>query len=139
VAITVFKNARIEVSGNVISDHISEVSIETERDEQDATAFGANNKVVVAGLGDATITMTAFNDYAAGALDSILFPLSTSNSPFTVKVRPDAGAISTSNPEYTMTALMLSYSPIAGTVGEVASTELSFRNASQAGLTRATA
>lgn len=139
MAIGPIKNARIEVNGNVISDHVSEVSIETERDEVDVTAFGASNKVNVAGLGDATITITAFNDYAAASLDSIFFPLSTSNTPFVVKVRPDAGAISTSNPEYSMTALMFNYTPIDVAVGEAPSTPITFRNASQAGLTRATA
>lgn len=135
---TVLRDARVEVNGVVISDHVSSVTIETSRDEVDVTAFGATNKEILAGLGDATITCEVFADYAAGALDSVMFPLSTGTTPFTVKVRPTSAAISTSNPEYTMSALLFTYNPIDGAVGEAATTSLTFRNASQAGLTRAT-
>lgn len=138
MAIGPFKNARVEVNGTVISDHVSEVSIETERDEVDVTAMGANNKVQIAGLGDATVNATIFQDWAVGSIDSILFPLSVSNTPFTVKVRPDAGAITTSNPEYVLTCLMFTYSPVDGSVGEASQTQVAFRNAAQTGLVRNT-
>lgn len=135
----VLRDARVEVNGVNLSDHVSEVSIETSRDEVDVTAFGANNKEMLAGLGDATITMTVFQDFAAASVDATLWPLSSTTTPFTVKVRPTTNAISATNPEYSMSALMFSYSPIAGSVGEASSTEVEFRNATQAGLTRAVA
>lgn len=133
----VLKDARIEVNGVNISQWVSEVGIETSRDEVDVTAFGAVNKEILPGLGDATITATVFQDFAAAAIDATMFPLSTANTPFTVKVRPTSGAISTTNPEYTMSSLLFDYAPIAGAVGEASTTELTFRNATQTGLTRA--
>lgn len=138
MAVVPFTNARIEVNGTVVSDHATACSVETERDELDGTAFGAVNKVNKAGLGDATINVTFLQDWAASSIDSILWPLSQTNTPFTVKVRPDSGAITTSNPEYTMSALMFNYSPIDGSVGELSTTDVAFRNAAQTGLTRAT-
>lgn len=135
----VLRDARIEVNGVNISQWVSEVSIETSRDEVDVTAFGAVNKEILTGLGDATITATVFQDFAAAAVDATLWPLSSTTTPFTVKVRPTSGAISATNPEYSMSALMLSYAPIAGSVGEASTTEVEFRNATQAGLTRAVA
>lgn len=139
MATLVLKDASVVVNSVNISDHCSEVQIETERDEVDFTAMGATNKVTKAGLGDATITCTVFSDYAAGSIDATMFPLSTSDTPFTVVVKPTSAAVSTSNPSYTMSALLFNYSPISGSIGDAASTDLTFRNAAQAGLTRATA
>lgn len=135
----VLKDAVVTVDGVNLSDHVSEVSIETERDEVDVTAMGANNKVFVAGLGDATITATMFQDFAAAEVDATLWPLSSSNTPFVVSVKATSGATSPTNPLYSMTSLMYGYSPLDGSIGDASSTEVTFRNASQAGLTRATA
>lgn len=135
----VLKDAYVSVNGTVISDHVSEVTIETSRDEVDVTSMGDVSKETLAGIGDATITVTVFNDYAAGALDSVMFPLSSTNTPFTVEIRPTSASRGTSNPAYTISALMFGYSPIAGGVGAASTTTLTFRNASQTGLQRLTA
>jgi hypothetical protein len=134
----VLRDARVEVNGVNISDHIQEVSVESEFDEVEQTAMGATFKEQNQGLGDATITCQAYSDYAAGALDSVMWPIFSAGTAVVVKVRPTSGAISTSNPEYSMTAKLFSFNPIAGSVGESAMTPLTFRNATQAGLQRAT-
>jgi hypothetical protein len=139
MAKTVLKNCMVIVNGTDISNQVSDITIETSRPEVDVTAMQDVNTETLAGIGDATITATVFNDYAAGALDSIFFPLSQSNTPFVVEIRPNNAARSTSNPAYLMTAILFNYSPIAGGVGAAATTTLTFRNAAQAGLTRATA
>ena len=131
------KDIVVTIDGVNLSDHVSEVSIESERDEVDVTAMGAVNKVMVAGLGDATITMTMFQDFAASEVDATLWPLSTTNTAFVVTVKATSAATSTTNPLYSMTSLMYGYSPISGGIGDASSTELTFRNAAQAGLTRA--
>jgi hypothetical protein len=133
----VLKTPVITVDGDDISDHVSEVTIETTRDEVDVTAFGANNKEILAGLGDATITMTVFQDFASNEIDQNMFQHSIENDPFEVTVKPTSAAISATNPEYSMQSLLFTYSPIAGAVGEASTTELVFRNASQAGLVKA--
>lgn len=132
----VLKNPVITVNAVDLSDHFSEVTIETSRDEVDVTAFGAANKETLAGLGDATITGTVFQDFAAGEIDATLWPLSTSDTPFVVAVKPTNAAISATNPEYQMTSLLFNYSPIAGSVGAASTTTVTFRNASQTGLVR---
>ncbi len=132
----VLKNPVITVNAVDLSDHFSEVTIETEREEVDVTAFGATHKEMLAGLGDATITGSVFQDFAAGEVDATLWPLSTTDTPFTVAVKPTNAAISATNPEYQMSALLYAYSPIAGSVGEASATEVTFRNASSTGLVR---
>lgn len=132
----VLKDPVITIDGDDLSAFISEVTIETTRDEVDVTAFGANNKEILAGLGDATISLTAFQAFGASEVDAVLWPLSTTDTPFTVTVKPTSGAVSATNPEYEMSALMFSYSPIAGSVGAASTTPVSFRNATQTGLVR---
>jgi hypothetical protein len=132
----VLKNAVITVDGDDISDHVSSVTIETSRDEVDVTSFGASNKEILAGLGDATITMSVFQDFATNEIDQNLFVHSIEDSPFEVTVKPTNASVSATNPEYSMQALLFSYSPIAGAVGEASTTELTFRNAAAAGLVR---
>jgi hypothetical protein len=138
MAKTILTNARVEVNSVVLSDHFSSVTIETARDEVDVTSFGAVNKEILPGLGDATITGDVFQDFLGGSVDATLWPLSTSTTPFTVKVRPTTSAISATNPEYVLTVNMFSYSPIAGSVGEASTTTVTFRNSSQTGLVRNT-
>ena len=133
----VLKTPVITVDGDDVSDHVSEVTIETTRDEVDVTAFGATNKEILAGLGDATITLQVFQDFASNEIDQNFYVHSTEDSPFEVTVRPTDAAISSTNPEYSMQALLFSYSPIAGAVGEASTTQVVFRNASQTGLVRA--
>jgi hypothetical protein len=133
----VLKNAVITVDGDDISDHVSSVTIETSRDEVDVTAFGASNREMLAGLGDATITLEVFQDFESNEIDQNMFQHSIEDSPFEVTVRPTSNAISATNPEYSMQALLFNYSPISGAVGEASTTTLTFRNAAQAGLVKA--
>ena len=134
----VLDNAQVLVNGVDISNHVQSVEIASTRAEVDVTSMGDVNTEVVLGLGDVTCTVTVFNDYAAASIDSQMFPLHTTNTPFSVEVRPNAAARSTSNPGYTLTALLPQYKPISGSVGAAATTDLVFRNASQTGLQRQT-
>ena len=132
----VLTGAQVLVNAVDISNHVQSVDIEVTRDEVDVTSMGDVNKEIVLGLGDVTMTVNVFNDYAVGNIDSQMFALNATNTPFTVEIRPTTGARSTSNPGYTMSALMPNYHPIAGSIGDAVSSELVFRNAAQAGLAR---
>jgi hypothetical protein len=133
----VLKTPVITVDGDDVSDHVSEVTIETTRAEVDVTAFGATHMEFLPGLGDATITLQVFQDFASNEIDQNFWVHSIEDSPFEVTVKPTNASISATNPEYTMSALMYSYNPIAGAVGEASTTEVVFRNASSTGLVRA--
>ena len=135
----VLTNAQVLVNAVDISNHVQSVDIEGVRDEVDVTSMGDVNKEIVLGLGDVTVTVTVFNDYAVGNIDSQMFSLWQTNTPFTVEVRPVNGARSTSNPGYTMSALLPTYHPINGSTGDAVTSDLVFRNAAQAGLARNTA
>lgn len=135
----VLTNAYCLLNSVDISNHVSAITIAGVRTEVDVTSMGDTNSEIVLGLGDVTITVTVFNDYAAGSLDSQLFPLWQTNTPFPIEIRPVNAGRTTSNPAYTMTCLLPTYNPISGSVGTAVTTDVVLRNANQAGLTRLTA
>lgn len=130
----VLRDAQVTVNAVDLSDHVSSVTIETSRPEVDVTSMGADYMETIPGIPDATITVTFFNDYAAGEVYATLQPLSTTDTPFTVAIRPTTAAISATNPEMQMSSLMYTFSPLSGDIGSANTTEVTFRNASQTGL-----
>jgi hypothetical protein len=135
----ILKNVSITVNAVEVGNQFREIAIETERDEVEVTGFQAANKEYLPGLGDGTITGEAFVDYGASSIDATFWPLSKQDTPFPVVIKPDTGVVSATNPSYTMQALMYGFSPIAGAVGEAATTEITFRNADETGIVRAIA
>jgi hypothetical protein len=122
------------VNGVNLSDHCSSVTVETSKDEVDVTSMGAAFRQLLAGLGDATITLSVFQDFAAGSVHATVWPLYSAGTTFPVTVRPTSAAESATNPTLTMTGIILSYSPIAGSVGDASQTDISIRNAAQTGI-----
>src|SRR5262245_27311478 len=135
----VLKDASLTVNAIDLSNHVASVTIETTRDEKEVTSMGAVNKVIIAGLSDATISVEFLQDYDAASVDATLFPLSKQDTPFPVVVKPKSAAVSPTNPSFTMQAMLFNYNPLAGAVGDENRTPVTFRNATQAGLVRATA
>lgn len=120
-----------------LSDHVVSMTVHTERDEVDVTTMGSTSKVSLPGLGDATIEVTFLNDFAAGEVYATLDPLSTTSTPFPVAARRSKTlAISATNPEFQMQALMYNWDPLAASVGERNEVSVTFRNAAQSGITR---
>lgn len=137
MAITVLKNANIVVNGVDLSDHSSKVTIATSYNEVDVTTFGASFKQSAQGLGDASITVDFYQDYAASSVDATLWPLNNSGSIFPVVVK--APGTATPFVSWTMSqSILTDYNPVDGAVGDVTSTSVKFSNNGQSGIVRGT-
>ncbi len=126
MAIFVLRNAFVMIGGNIIGDHIREVSVNLSADDVDVTAMGSGGHGHLAGIRDDRITMTAYSDFAA-SLDSIVFPIFNSAvGTTTVVVMANGGTVSATNPAFTAgtNASLLTYTPISGAVGDAAMTPL---------------
>jgi len=134
----VLKNAVVTINSVDLSDHISQCTINTTFDDVDVTSFGDTYKEILQGMGDATITCDFFQDFAANKVDQTLQPLAAAGTTFPVTVKPTSATTSSVNPQYNMTAVLMSYEPIAGSVGQASTTSVTMRNSSQSGLTRQT-
>lgn len=135
MAIFTLTDAYVAVNGVVLSDHANQVQVEDTRDSVDITAFGATSKAVTKGLGDAKITVTFFQDFAASKVHATLQPLIGSTTGVTIEVRATSAARSSTNPAALMTGLLMNYNMLNGGVGDASTIQAEFTNSSQSGMT----
>ncbi len=126
---------KVTINGTNLSTSLASVELPIEIDEQETTAFGSEWRTRIAGLKSGSITLEFHQDFAAGALDSILWPLLGTNA--TVVVVPTSGTVTSSNPSYSGSFLVTQYTPYASTVGDLATVSISWPLSGA--LTRATA
>lgn len=133
------RDVQVTVDGVDLSDHISSVSVPQESDDVDLTGFGAEAREHGAGIPDASMTFNFFQDFDAGSVDAILQPIyDDPDTPVEIVVKPKSVAVSATNPSRTMQGILLNYNPLQGAVGEANATEVTFQNADQSGIVRAT-
>lgn len=125
---------QITVAGTDLSDHCTNVTLEDSADEVDVTGFSETYHEFLPGLKDATITATFLQDYGTTSVDSVIGGLYYNNTSGTIKVKPDTSGTVV----YTMVSKVYSFGPVSGGVGDANSIDVTFRNASTAGLTRGT-
>lgn len=127
-------NYNVTINGTDFSSSLASVELPIEVETQDTTAFGATFRTAIAGLQTGSITLEFHQDFGAGAIDTILYPLLGTNA--TVVVSPTSGSISASNPSFSGTYLVTQYSPFNSTIGDLAT--LSVTWPLNGALTRAT-
>ena len=133
---TVYDNSVVTVNGVNLSQFCHNVEIGSTRPSYDVSGMGAPYVEYILGKPDAKITLTFWQDHAAGSVDATLFPLSLTDTSFALSIRVENAAISTSNPEFQMTCLLPEYQPMAGGTDAPAETTVTFLNASTTGLVR---
>ena len=109
---------KVTINGTDFSSSINSVDLSIESAEVETTAFGSTFTTRVGGLKSASITLDFHQDFAAGSVDAVLFPLL--NSLATVVLVPTSGTVSATNPSYTALCLVNSYQPFASAVGDLA-------------------
>lgn len=122
-----FTDAHVTVNGIDLSDHVRKVTIKAEVDDLDNTAMGATYKGRLGGLKDWSVDLEFNQDFAASNVDATLWPLLGTVT--TVTVRPTSGSKSATNPEYSGPALVTEYTPMDGSVGDLATTSVSWPGA----------
>jgi hypothetical protein len=109
---------KVTVGTTVLSDSIASVTLDITSDEVETTAFGSTYRTRIGGLKDASVSLDFHQDFGAGSVDALLFPLM--GSTVAVKIAPTSGTVTATNPEYRFTALVTQYQPFAGAVGDLA-------------------
>jgi hypothetical protein len=107
----VLTQASVLVNSVDLSDHASSVSMEDAADEVEVTGFTTSDyREFIPGLKDGNITVSFFNDHAAGSVADTLQPLYTSGGTFALRIKPDiAGTVA-----YTMTARLYNNTDVQG-------------------------
>jgi hypothetical protein len=108
-----------------VSNALSGASLEITVEEIDRTSLGsAGWREVAAGLKSGSVTLNFQQDYAAGAIDSLLYPLIGTEA--TVTIRSSSATVSASNPSYSAVVLISQYTPVMGSVGDLATFDVTF-------------
>ena len=110
---------KITIGTAVLSSSIAAVTLDITTDEVETTAFGSSYRTRIGGLKDASVSLDFHQDFGAGAVDSLLFPLM--GQTVDVKIAPTSGTVTASNPEYRFSALVTQYQPYAGSIGDISS------------------
>jgi len=126
---------KITIGTAVLSEDIASVTLDITSDEVETTAFGSTYRTRIGGLKDASVSLDFHQDFGAGSVDALLFPLM--GSTVAVKIAPTSGTITATNPEYRFTALVTQYQPFAGAVGDLATLSVTWPVSGE--VTRATA
>ena len=136
MAIVMSNDVVLTVGGTTLSDHVREVTVNMSAEDLDATGMGATSKSYAVGLRDDSIEVTFLQDYAASSVDATLSAKVSSSTGFSVVVKPTSATTSSTNPSYTMTALLFDYTPIDAQVGEISMPKVVFKAAPGSSIVR---
>ncbi len=118
MAAVIMKSPQVSINGVDLSDYVRSVTLELSAELQDETASGDATRSMLAGLKNWTATVEFNQDYGAATVDATLFPL-IGAAAFAIKIKLADAAISATNPEYRANAVLASYPPLTGTVGDL--------------------
>ncbi|MFE2300841.1 hypothetical protein ACFXAW_21960 [Streptomyces sp. NPDC059445] len=115
----------LSINGNVLNSSTKKAELSVEVEDKDVTNYASLGwKEVLGGLKSGELAVEFFQDFAATQLDSLMWPLLGTVVAF--EVRADQAAVGTSNPKYTGNILIKGWNPIEGSVGDEATSGLTF-------------
>ena len=121
----VLTNAYITVNGVNLSDHIASVTLTTNTDVVETTAFGSTARTRISGLFDNSVALEFHQDYAASSVEATIYPL-VGAAATAVLVKPNGSTTSATNPAYSFNALVSEWTPLNGAVGELATASVTW-------------
>ena len=135
MAFMVLTASYVSINGVDLSTYCKKAELKAEVEEKDITTYGSLGwKTLLGGIKSGGLDCDFVQDFAATKLDSILWPLLGQVVAF--EVRADQAAVGTNNPKYTGNILIKEVNPLAGGVGDEATTSGSYPTSGA--ITRAT-
>lgn len=123
------------INGVDFSASLAQVELSVESDDVETTSFGSDWRSRIGGLKQASLTLSFHSDFGSSSVDASLWPLL--NTLATVVIKPTSGTVSATNPTYTGTFLVNQYSPLAASIGDLATFDVTWPASGT--VTRATA
>lgn len=114
--LAVLRDGYLVLNSVNLSAWVKQITIKDDVEAHDVTTMGATAKVEAPGLFAPGLSVTFKQDRAASAVDQTLAAIRGTTCP--VEVRASSAAVSATNPKWTATVFVKSYTPISGNVGE---------------------
>ena len=125
-----FKNAYVLIgstgSYTQLSSFCRSITINYAAEMLDRTAMKDDSRSRLAGLKDWSVTLELNQDYAASQVDATLFDYVGSTRK-RINIRPTTAATGAANPRFYGNCLLESYTPVAGSVGDLATVSVTFQ------------
>jgi hypothetical protein len=115
------KNIRVKVGSTELTDHIASVEVTETVDEIETTAFGQAARSRIAGLKDASVTISLHQDYDASSVNATLATVFGGTSTVTILAGTSAtqGTATATAPLFTIPVLCSQQTPVNGQVGDL--------------------
>jgi hypothetical protein len=118
-------NPSVTINSVDLSDQCTAATITYNVEALENTAFGSTARTYTAGLANNSITVTLYQSYAAAETEISVYSLVGTTT--TLVLQPASGAVSATNPSYTLTGAYLeSHTPINASLGELSTIDLTF-------------
>lgn len=124
----VLTDAFVTINGVNLSDHIASITLNQSNDVVETSAFSSTAaKTRVAGLGDHSVTLEFHQDFAAANVEATINgTTSLVGTTTAIVVRPTSAAVGATNPSYSFSALIAEWTPLSGSVGELATASVTW-------------
>ena len=117
--------AELKIATVDLTDQASSISFTLGNNPLTSTAFGDTGERMVPGLQTVEGTITLYMSYGTDEVEEVIAG-EVGQGDTVIVVKKGSGAISTSNPEWTISNTMIANYPITYTVGELQVMEVSF-------------
>ena len=132
----VLKDAFVSLNAVDLSALVESITINYGAETPERTSMSEDARTRLPGLIDWSVDITFRQDFGANLVDATLYDL-VGAAAFAVEFRPTSASVGSTNPKFTGNALIGSYNPITGTVGDTAGAPVTLTG--DGDLTRATA
>ena len=123
MAIFMGNKVAVIVGTTTITDHVSTVSLTREIDQVEITAMSDTIQNMIGGVERPQLGLELYNDFAASSVNSLFED--ALGTKLNIKLIPVAGTVTATNPSYTMSCLISSWTPVNGAIDSVASVSVS--------------
>jgi len=123
MAIFMGNKVAVIVGTTTITDHVSTVSLAREIDQVEITAMNDTVQNMIGGIERPTLNLELYNDFASASVNSLFED--ALGTKLNIKLIPVSGTVTATNPSYTMSCLISSWTPVNGAIDSVASVSVS--------------
>ena len=123
MAIFMGNKVAVIVGTTTITDHVSTVSLAREIDQVEITAMNDNIQNMIGGIERPTLNLELYNDFASASVNALFED--ALGTKLNIKLIPVAGTVTATNPSYTMSCLISSWTPVNRAIDAVAQVSVS--------------
>ena len=108
-----------------ITQYVSSVTLSTTAAEVATTAMGSSSVTRIQGLIDNSVTLELHQDFPT--IEKLFWDAYTAGTAVPMTIKPNGtAAASSANPQYAFNALPVSWTPVAGAVGDLAVVSITY-------------